>query len=305
MKNQILKQKRFNELKSKTTRASFFSALPVAALTIVAGTALVGCQDPAESTTTGNPVVALKLTGSSQAASYAALDSSFGNWLKNALFPSAQALPPPVMTDSSGTRAVTLSEFWMTVGEVEFKATETADAGEVEGADVEFQGPYTVDLFDSQPDILAQGPIGTDGLRRIRVKYVRTQTLPAGTPSGLNDKAVYLTGVVDGNSFTFTMETEVTFEVGGPNLVSLNSGNTVILQVETASLISKIDLSAVTNGVSISETNRVSATNPCPTIDAGANDLFTCFEKGIETQSRLGKDSDDDGELEIGDDTVD
>ncbi len=104
---------------------------------------LMACQKH-QSTTTGNPMVSLNITSSQSSTAIAV--KSIRDWLENFFFPKAVASVPPLMTDA-GTNTISLDQGWMVLKEIEFEETEVPGADEVDGDDVEFIGPYVVDLL--------------------------------------------------------------------------------------------------------------------------------------------------------------
>lgn len=104
-------------------------------------------------------------------------------------------------------------------------------------------------------------------------------------------------------SFTFTSTEGYEYMLGGPNGVPLSENSNILLSIQIANLFKKINMASVVDGAVISQTTRVPATNPCPLINTSALDLYTCFKDGLKTESNLGRDESNDGEL-AGDITV-
>lgn len=256
-----------------------------------------GCSN--KGTSTGNPLVTLNITGSSQNASTFAKNYKRLWWLLN----TAVAFPPPNSMQDSSNLSVSLSELWLNAGEFELKFEETAQSGEVPGAEVEFKGPYIVNLFSNSPMTLATAAVAQTSMRRLKYKTQRVDASNTEAPVAMIGASIYLTGNVNGNAFEFKSEQEIAFETSGPNLVSFAHGDNLLLQLQTADLIRNINLSAVSNGVVISENNRVSFANACPNIDASASDLYTCFIKGLQKMAKVGND-DGDFVFENGEETV-
>lgn len=267
-------------------------------------TIISACQKSSDGgTSTGNPMISFKMTASSSPANSIASYASRFPWLNLLLRPALALPPPPAMTDANGV-TVTLDHAWITVKEIEFKATEVADQDEVDGQDVSFEGPFVVDLLSSQPESLGQARIATSLVRRVKMQLHNTDTLPAGAPAQMLDKSIYWSGAVGGHSLVITSREGYEFELGGQNGVGISESANILMSIQVASLFKKINLSAVTSDVVIDEQNRLPAVNPCPLIDASASDIYTCFTKGLETESNLGVDADDDDELSGDDDTV-
>ena len=263
---------------------------------------LSGCKNGSESTTTGNPFVSLTATGS---ASVATVAKNMFQKLLLTVLPRAQALPPPAtMVDAVGNTVV-LNQAWYSIGEIEFKYEETAGGGETDGDSVEFAGPYSIDLFSSTPTVFASGYISTDQIRRLKFKLKKTLVLPTGAPADFMNRSLYLSGTVNGHTLVYYTEEETQAEVAGPNLVNALNNSDLLMEFKTANLIKRIDLSAVTANVIINEGNRIPATNPCPNIEPSANDLYTCFRKGLEKESNFGRDEDGDNQLDLSEESVD
>jgi hypothetical protein len=258
---------------------------------------LLSCTN--EGTSTGNPLVTFKVNGSSQNAIVAKLEK-WRFWL-DLIMPTAWAEPSSIV-DSSG-RTVLLDHFWTTLGEIEFKATETAGGGEVDGEDAKFAGPYTFDILQTAVDPIGIVRLSTQPIRRVKVKLIRTASVPVGAPGGLSGQSIYISGTVNGVAFSVSSRDETVIEVSGPNPVEVPNGAELILQFQVANIFKRMDLGAIAVPTDISETNRVPAVNPCPNIDASAADLYTCFRKGMETEANFGRDNGDD-ELDSNDDTV-
>lgn len=268
---------------------------------IMATVLFFGCSNKSGNTTTGNPLVGISVAGSaSNATVFYKPKFKFLDLLVTPVY----AFPPPSSLFDANGNTVLLQTYWLTIGEIEFKASETPDSGEVDGDDVKFKGPYTVDLFDTSPQVLEVSPLNVPDLRRIKLKLIKTSSLPAGAPAGLTGKSMYISGQVNGNSFSFSTVDESEVQVAGPQAVSPQNNKSFLLEFKTANLIKKINLSAITSGTNIDDSNRVPAVNPCPQIDNSASDLFTCFRKGLETESNLGRDDDGNFNLDSNEDSV-
>lgn len=262
---------------------------------------LVSCNNN-KGTSTGNPVVSMSMTSSGNAATVA---KSFFHKLFNYFVPQSVAkTPPPSMVDLNNNN-LTVSNFWISLGEIEFKYSETTETGEIDGSNIEFVGPFTVDMLSDNPGAIASGTLINSDFRRIKYKLSRVQTLPTGAPNNLTDHAIYIEGTVNGNSFTFVTQSEIEMSVAGANLVTAQHADTLLLQIQLANLIKKIDFSAVTGGTQISENNRLSSSNAlCPTIDPSATDVYKCIMEGLSTEGNLGRDLNGDGEFESSEPTV-
>lgn len=266
--------------------------------TVIAGVASlsIGC---AQNNAGSKVSTSLVMTGSSQASTIAKYKIQHP-WL-SVFMPSAVALPAPSLVDSKGT-IVSLSKAWIVIKEIEFKATETADAAE--SSEVEFQGPYVVDLLSATPSALGAADVPAATYRRIKMKLEKAATLPADAPAGLNGNSIYFESTVAGNQVTYSSDDGAEFQIGGAGGVDLSSSANLLVAIKVSDLFKMIDLSSVHSNIAISSTNRVPGTNLCPLIDASAADLYTCFRKGFEKAGKFGKDSDGDHEMGVGEDEV-
>lgn len=249
-------------------------------------------------TTTGNPVVVnLKVASSSQPPTVVKLDRPR---LWSLLLPTVRALPPPAgLADSTGA-SIALNETWIVLKEIEYRSDES---GGLPG-EVKLTGPYAIDLLKPVPDslgtALVAGPI-----RRFKAVLQKADfTLPSGAPAGLSGQAVYLSGSVNGHSFVVRSDEGVSYEVAGPNAVTPGANAVMLLTLRTANLLKKINLSAITSATTIDASNKVPATDPCPSIHPGASELYTCFKDGLRSEGDFGEDKGDDHELDNGDPSV-
>lgn len=261
----------------------------------------IGCQKTSEGgTTTGNPMISFKMTGSSAATTVAYHRQMFPSPWWGVILKPALALPPPSMTDANNL-SVALNEAWVIVKEVEFKSTETADSDEVDGAEVTFAGPYTVNLLSNIPESFGQSRITTNTIRRVKMKLATANSLPSNAPAGLTGKSIFWKGSVNGHVFTITSSEGYEYELGGPNSVLLSDNSNVLMSIHISNIVKKMnfaDINASSSQVDISESNRlVTSSAPCPLIDASATDIYTCFTKGLQSESNLGRDDNDDDEL--------
>ena len=262
-------------------------------------TIYIGCQK-SENTTTGNPFVSLAITSSSANATVVKLKHN----VMDLLMPKAFAYPPPATLLDAVGNTVIIQSVWINIEKIEFKQLELADTSEVDGSDVEFQGPYSIDLLAASPAPIDAGRVSLAQLRRMKVKLAKVTVLPTGAPSGFLTKSIYISGTVNGNSFSYSTEDETVVEIAGPQLVNAVENSTLLLELQTANLIKKTNLTSISGTTNIDDTNRIPIAGLCPNIDTSASDLFTCFRKGFETESNLGRDDDNDFQLDTEEDTV-
>lgn len=264
----------------------------VAGMTVLS----VGCANaPAD----GGLLTSLTMTGSGQATTIA--NHGFSNPLLNLIMPAAFAMPAPAMVDAAGAN-VTLTKAWIVVKEVEFKGEEVGDAAEA--TEVEFQGPYYVDLLSATPTSFGEASVPAGVYRRIKMKLESSGVLPASAPSQLQDNSIYVEGTVAGNQISYSSHDGTEFKISGAGGVNLSEGSDMLVAIKMADLFKMIDFTGI-GPVAISETNRVSTgTSHCPLIDSTAADLYTCFRVGLEKAGKFGKDSDGNHEIETGEDEV-
>ncbi len=262
-------------------------------------TLLTGCGgSDSSSSSTPNVTTNFSMTGSAQPA---VLLSRFDKFIQF-LIPTAIALPPPSLEDSNGT-TVTLTEAWLAVEKIEFKANEVADESETENEEIEFEGPFYVDLLSETPTNFGEMTIPESGIRRIKMELHEVEDLPADAPAALDGKSIFFSGTVGVHNFTYSADDSTEIEFAGSSAVTPSAELDMLAVIKTAEIFKKIDLSAITGNTDIDSSNRVSAVNPCPLIDESADDLYTCFRKGLETESNFGNDDGDD-DLDESDDTV-
>lgn len=265
------------------------SSLAVLARNITVAALLVGCNGTgtkSDSTVT----TGFSMTGSGQnAIAQTKLEKIF-SWM----VPSAYALTPPLLVDSTGAN-ITLDEAWIVIKEIEFEVKEFEHINEID-QDFEYEGPFFVDLLSNSPVNFGNVEIPKLGLHRIEMELHKSNTLPAQAPLGLAGKSIYLSGTVNGIAFDFSSDESTDFEISGPNAVMPESTKDMLVAIRIADLVKKIDLSSIVAPTSISTTSRISVANPCPLIEPSATDLYTCFREGLESEADFGK---DDGDFEL------
>lgn len=271
--------------------------LKVLATGLMMGVLATGCNQQSGSKSPGI-TTGLSMTGSGQPA----VANARFHQLLNYVVPSAIALTPPMLVDSTNS-PVSLSEAWVVIKEIEFEATEVAGGSEVDGDEVEFRGPYFVDLLSDAPVSFGEANVSLAGIRRIKMKLHEAESLPASAPVELTSKSILFKGTVGGIAFSYAADDSTELEIGGPNPVAPSYSQDLLVVIRMADLFKKIDLSSIVAPTDIHAGNRVNVANACPTIDPSANDLYTCFRKGLASEGNFGRD-DGDKDLDINDDTV-
>jgi hypothetical protein len=262
----------------------------------------VGCSDKSANTTTGNPLVGLAMTGSSSVSTV--LHRHQFKFLDIFISRAFAYTPPFSMFDLNGN-SVTLQKTWINVGEIEFKTSEVPETSEIDGLEVSFQGPYAIDLFASTPQILGLNSLSMSAVRRIKVKLIKATSLSSGAPAELTGSSIFISGQVNGVNFSFSTTEESEMQISGAQGINPQNNKTLLLELKTANLIKKINLSSITTATIIDDSNRATTmSNPCPLIDSSAQDIFTCFRKGLETESNLGRDDDGNFRLDTHEESV-
>ena len=240
-----------------------------------------------------------KMTGSSSAATVAkqSPQSIFGLFINQ-----AYALIPTSLQDSTGL-PITLNQAWTVVKEVEFKSEEVAGLEDSE-IEVEFQGPYVVDLLSNAPMVLDTQQIAEKAIRRIKMKLHKAESLPASAPAGLINNSIFISGVVAGNNFTFQLDDSTEIQIAGPNSFQPSENSELLVEIQLANIFKQINMSSIINNEVISSANRHNGSNLCNSIDPSANDIYTCIRKGLEKHSNFGQDNDGDDDLDSNDSKV-
>lgn len=259
--------------------------------------ALTSCSPKAG--TTPQVSSSFKMTGSSAAATVAKMEHQ-NIW--SLLMNKAYALMPSSLVDSTGF-SITLSEAWIVVKEIEFKSEETAGIEDSE-IEIEFQGPYVVDLLSNTPLTLDTQLIAQKAIRRIKMKLHKAETLPIGSPAGLINNSIYISGVVGGNNFTLQLDDSTEIQIAGPNGFEPSENSELMVEIQLANILKQINMSSVTNGEVISSAARHPGANLCDSIDLSAGDIYTCMRKGLEKHANFGSDVDGDDDLDSADSDV-
>ena len=254
----------------------------------------MGCTPKKQSEVTAS----FKMTGSSSAATVA--DNKVSPW--ELLLNYAHALMPTSLQDSSGL-TINLTDAWVVVKEIQFKSEEVTGVEDSE-IEVEFNGPYVVDLLSSAPLVLDTQKIAEKGIRRIKMKFHKADSLPVTAPAGLINNSIYFAGNVGGNNFTFELDDGTEVEIFGPNSFTPSENSELLVELQLANILKQVNLSTVANGEAISASNRHAGANLCNSIDPSANDIYTCVRKGLEKHAKFGVDNDRDDDLDGSDNSV-
>jgi hypothetical protein len=226
--------------------------------------------------------------------------------------PNATANIPTSMTDSQGT-TVTFSSAWIVIKEVEFKAAEstTTESEDETTEGTEFKGPYFVNLTNATAQVLDTKSLTAKTYRRIKMGLEAAEDntsagWPSDAPIGLQNNSMYIDGLYNNTAFSFSSHDGAEFTISGTNGITPEEGQNLLVSIKFSDIIKKTNLAALTtaSNKNISETNRIAVASPCPSIDTSAEDLYTCFRKGLEGEADFGKDSDGSGELEVDEEGV-
>ena len=258
-------------------------------------------------TRTGNPdqsslSVSLAMTGTT--STLVAQHSVFDKVL-NFLVPFADAFRlMSLITDRAG-HSVNMIDAFAGFAELEFEL-----AGSAEETEVHFPGPYFVDLLATNPEVLGETELPSEGLKKIQMKLHKPEDDAVGYPAELSGKSIYLAGQVDAVAFSYSTAEESEFEMGGDNAIVPANSDSLLAVIKIGELIQSIDLTdlILAGDKDIDDGNRIpvnTVPNPCPAIVVNSPDLFTCFRDGLEVLNEFGKDSDGSGELEDDEDSTD
>lgn len=259
--------------------------------------ALTSCSPKAS--TSPQVSSSFKMTGSSSAATVAKMERQ-NIW--SLLMSKAHALMPSSLVDSTGL-SITLSEAWTVIKEIEFKSEESVGAEDSE-IEVEFQGPYVVDLLSNTPLTLDTQLIAQKAIRRIKMKLHKAETLPTGSPAGLINNSIYISGIVGGNNFIFQLDDSTEIQIAGPNSFEPSENSELMVEIQLANILKQINMSTITDGEVISNTSRHTGANLCNSIDSSAGDIYTCIRKGLEKYANFGADIDGDDDLDSTDSDI-
>jgi hypothetical protein len=222
---------------------------------------------------------------------------SIKQMLFNSIFPTAKASVPSALTDAS-TQSVNLDTAWIVLKKIEFKTDEVAGAAESEDQELEYTGPYYINLLDPAPAPIATKDLPAMPFHRIKMQLHKDGPIPAGAPSQLAGNSIYLAGTVGAHRISFASANSTEFSISGRTGITPDSQADLLVVFRFADLMRKIDLSSISADTAVSDSNRVPAVNACPQIDSSAADLYTCFRKGLESLAEFGKDSDGNGSLD-------
>lgn len=130
---------------------------------------------------------------------------------------------------------------------------------------------------------------------------------PDRQPTALLNNSIYFHGTVAEKEISIVSTEGTEFEVGGATPLNIRDQMNLLLSIGIVPLFNKIDFSALSSessGVVISDSFKVNASNPCPSIDSSSSTIYDYFRKGIEQQADLGDDRDSDGDLDSDEDGV-
>ena len=242
---------------------------------------------------------ALSMTAGSKAATVAMQKS----WL-DTLMPQALALVPAAIVDSTGL-VINLNSSWVVVRDIEFEASELPGAGEVDGAEITFKGPYFVDLLSIAPIVLDTQLIPATGFQRIKMKLEKSGgAVPPGAPAAMSTNSIYVTGTVGANNFTYQSDDGTEMHMGGPKPVTPVDNGQVLVEINFSNIFKQINMSTVVNNEVISAASRHPGTNLCNLIDPSAQDIYTCVRKALEKNANVGEDADHNDSLDTTESSV-
>lgn len=287
--------------KNKTRRFKVKSKLVKSTIMAASLVGVAACQKPNTTASQSKVATSVTMTASSKAAGVAA--NTLMDKILSKVFPSSIANVPANLVDGASPTShnITLTEFWVVIKSLEFKAAETkGQEGSDDADENQFKGPYYVDMLSPNPLALDTQAITPKVYHRVKMQLEAAGTnLPANVPVQMATNSLYLAGAISGTSFSYLSDDGSEIDIAGPSGVDGTANQDILISVKIADIIKKIDFSALlaATNKNIDHTNRVSGSNLCPLIDASALDYYTCFRKGLETEADMGKDSNGDHEL--------
>ena len=269
-----------------------WKSLGISLIAAAALLALAGCEE--DDTTTKEPQGTTSLTmQASNAAHTTGLQAMWRNLRRAAGFSEAYAIASG--TDGGGN-VLDLTDFQVAIEKIKFKSEDEDSAALDDDADVEFEGPYAVDLLDAAAP-LAQAlgdvevPAGVyDGIRFVMHK---SSELAATEP--LFDRSIYIAGTFTpggGTATPFVMwhDTGENFDLSGTNgfqVTEGQTGNDLIVDFKLQSLFTGINLSTCTTPLDI---------NP-GTAETNCRAIADTLKDNIKAAADFGKDDDGDGDV--------
>ena len=253
-----------------------------------------GCQPKISA---GVVTSSLTMTGAAKPATVAGGKSIFSLLLQQ-----AYAFISPSLVDKNGV-AINLAEAWTVVKQFELEAAETVGASEVDGSEIEFQGPYYVNLLSNSPVPFDTQPIPAAAYKRIKMKlHASSSALPTGVPVELTNNSIFIKGTIGANNFTFTLNDSTEVNIGGANPIVPANGGSLLIEINLANIFKQINMATVANNEVISQSARHPGVNLCVDIDPSANDLYTCMRKVLEKHADFGEDKDGNHDLDANED---
>ncbi len=251
--------------------------------------ATVGCGKKQVTSTVSS---SLSMTAANKTATVAMKPS-----LLDLLMPKAMALIPSTIVDSTGL-SIALNSSWVVIKEVEFEAAELPGAGEVDGTEISFKGPYFVDMLSNAPAVLDNQAIPAAPFQRIKMKLEKAggAAVPTSAPAALATNSIYLSGVIGTGSsavnFQYQSDDGTELNVGGPAAVTPADGGQILVEINYSNIFKQINMSSVLNNELISSANRHAGAHLCDSINLSAGDIYTCIRKGLEKNADVGEDND-------------
>lgn len=259
----------------------------------------VGITACGKKNVTGKVLSSLSMTAGNKAATVAMQKS-----LLDLLMPRALALVPASIVDSTGL-VINLNTSWVVIRDIEFESSEAPGAGEVDGDEIKFKGPYFVDLLSIAPIVLDTQLIPASGFQRIKMKLEKNGgSLPPGAPAALSTNSIYVTGTVGANNFTYQSDDGTEMHMGGPKSVTPVENGQVLVEINFSNIFKQINMSTIVNNETISAASRHAGINLCNSIDPSAQDIYTCIRKALEKNANVGEDADHDDSLEAAEASV-
>ena len=192
----------------------------------------------------------------------------------------------PSLSDKTN-RVVSVSNAFIAVKNIQFKTILNEKEFDLE-KNAHYKGPFYIDLLSDNPKPFGEITLPDSGVTSFRMLLHKGEDLPDDPSfSIMDDNSIFLSATVNGVAFTFAADYTANFEIQKFPAVIPDPGKNLVLVIKLADLFKKINLSAISSPKDIRSHNRIPAIDPCPTIEQGAEDLYTCFIKGLAAEAKL------------------
>ena len=148
---------------------------------------------------------------------------------------------------------VVITDFKISIRDVIFKTDLDDTTGVDDSTEVDFRGPYQLDLIKGGDALIAT--IGTTDIpngtyKELRFKFHKDESLPSSNP--LYDRSIFIGGTIDGTPFEMWHDTSENLDVGSSTWIVVNNNQvniTVSFQIDQFfNSIHQIDISEAVDG---------------------------------------------------------